>query len=85
VHEAIFVLTVASAIRSRLIGARDLIIDNLPILAWRRCDPDAAYGHPRPLLRGFRVHTLICRVPVCPSSFSFRLPIPTMPLLFNSC
>src|SRR5438309_2148680 len=37
-----------------------------PPLAWRRHDPDAAYGHapaqhPRPLLRGFRVHTLICR------------------------
>jgi transposase len=61
-----FVLVVAQAIRRRLIGARDLIIDSAPILAWRRCDPDAAYGHapahhPRPLLRGFRVHTLICR------------------------
>ncbi|SRR5216110_2665578 len=48
------------------ICARDLIIDSAPILAWRRCDPDAAsvYApahHPRPLLRGFRVHTLICR------------------------
>jgi transposase len=47
-------------------GARDLIIDSAPILAWRRRDPDAAYGHapahhPLPLLRGFRVHTLICR------------------------
>jgi transposase len=60
------VLVVLQAIRRRLIGARDLIIDSAPILAWRRCDPDAAYGHapahhPRPLLRGFRVHTLICR------------------------
>ncbi|MDQ2716297.1 MAG: transposase [Chloroflexota bacterium] len=59
-------LTVLHALRSRLIGARDLIIDSAPILAWRRADPDAAYGHapaqhPRPLLRGFRVHTLICR------------------------
>jgi hypothetical protein len=57
---------VLAAIRSRLIGARDLIIDSAPILAWRRADPDAAYGHapaqhPRPLLRGYRVHTLICR------------------------
>jgi transposase len=65
-HESLFVLTVVHAIRSRLIGARDLIIDSAPILAWRRRDPDAAYGHapahhPRPLLRGFRVHTLICR------------------------
>ena len=65
-HESLFVLVVLQAIRRRLIGARDLIIDSAPILAWRRCDPDAAYGHapahhPRPLLRGFRVHTLICR------------------------
>ncbi len=65
-HESLFVLTIMHAIRSRLIGARDLIIDSAPILAWRRRDPDAAYGHapahhPRPLLRGFRVHTLICR------------------------
>ena len=65
-HESLFVLTVLQAIRRRLIGARDLIIDSAPILAWRRRDPDAAFGHapahhPRPLLRGFRVHTLICR------------------------
>src|SRR5258708_10340535 len=64
--EALFVLSVLTAIRRRLIGARDLIIDSVPILAWRRVDPDAAYGHapvqhPRPLLRGYRVHTLICR------------------------
>jgi len=64
--EALFVLTVLAALRRRLIGARDLIIDSVPILAWRRADPDAAFGHapaqhPRPLLRGYRVHTLICR------------------------
>jgi transposase len=64
--EALFVLSVLTAIRRRLIGARDLIIDSAPILAWRRADPDAAFGHapaqhPRPLLRGYRVHTLICR------------------------
>jgi hypothetical protein len=34
-------------------GARDLIIDSAPILAWRRHDPDASFGHapahhPRP-------------------------------------
>jgi transposase len=45
---------------------RDLIIDSAPILAWRSADPDAAFGHapahhPRPLLRGYRVHTLLCR------------------------
>src|SRR6184192_2483491 len=66
VHESLFVLVVLQALRRRLIGARDLIIDSAPILAWRRCDPDAALGHapahhPRSLLRGFRVHTLICR------------------------
>jgi transposase len=65
-HESLFVLIVQQAIRHRLIGACDLIIDSAPILAWRRRDPDAAFGHvpahhPRPLLRGFRVHTLICR------------------------
>jgi transposase len=46
--------------------ARDLIIDSAPILAWCRADPDAAFGHarahhPRPLLRGYRLHTLFCR------------------------
>ena len=64
--EALFFLTVLTAIRRRLIGARDLIIDSAPILAWRRTDPDAAVGHapahhPHPLLRGYRVHTLPCR------------------------
>lgn len=64
--ETLFVLTVWRAVRCRLIGARDLIIDSAPILAWRRTDPDAATGHapahhPRPLLRGYRVHTLLCR------------------------
>src|SRR5437764_3545971 len=65
-HESLFVLAVVQALRRRLIGARDLIIDSAPILASRRADPHAAFGHapahhPRPLLRGFRVHTLICR------------------------
>ena len=64
--ESLFVLTVWRAVRCRLIGARDLIIDSAPILAWRRKDPDATVGHapahhPRPLLRGYRVHTLLCR------------------------
>ena len=43
--EALFVLSVLTALRRRLIGARDLIIDSAPILAWRRDDPDAAFGH----------------------------------------
>ena len=64
--EALFILTVLTALRRRLIGARDVIIDSAPILAWRRADPDAAFGHapaqhPRPLLCGYRVHTLLCR------------------------
>jgi Transposase DDE domain len=64
--EALFIVSVLTALRRRLIGARDLIIDSAPILAWRRGDPDAAIGHapahhPRPLLRGYRVHTLLCR------------------------
>ncbi len=66
VPEALFVLSVLTAIRRRLIGARDLIIDSAPILAWHHADPDAAVGHapaqhPRPLLRGSRVHPLLCR------------------------
>ena len=66
VPEALFILSVLTAMRRRLIGARDLIIDSAPILAWRRAEPDAAVGHapaqhPRPLLRGYRVHTLLCR------------------------
>lgn len=65
-HESLFVLTVLQAMRGRLIGARDLIIDSAPILAWRRRDPDATLGHapahhPRSLLLGYRVHTLLWR------------------------
>jgi Transposase DDE domain len=76
VPEALFVLSVLPALRSRLMGARDLIIDSAPILAWRRSDPDAAIGHapahhPRPLLRGYRVHTLLCRGSGLPVFFLF--------------
>lgn len=64
--EALFVLLVQRALHLRLIGGRDLIIDSAPLLAWRRRDPDAALGHAphhhaRPLLWGYRVHTLLCR------------------------
>lgn len=64
--ESLFVLLVHAAFRTGLTRARDLIIDSAPILAWRRADPDAAVGHapahhPRPLLRGYRLHTLLCR------------------------
>ena len=66
VAEALLVVVVRLALRRRMVGGRDLIVDSAPILAWRRADPDAAVGHapahhPRPLLRGYRVHTLLCR------------------------
>src|SRR5260370_36811541 len=38
-------LGVLTAIHRRLMSARDLIIDSAPILARRRADPDATYGH----------------------------------------
>src|SRR6266536_2428572 len=65
-HEVLFVLSVQQALHTGLMRARDLIIDSAPILAWRKGDPDAAVGHapahhPRPLLRGYRVHTSLCR------------------------
>jgi transposase len=64
--EMVFVLLVRAGLWMGLTGGRDLIIDSAPILAWRRTDPDAAVGHapahhPRPLLLGYRVHTLLCR------------------------
>ena len=64
--EALFMLLVRAALWAGLTRARDLIIDSAPILAWRRADPDAALGHapahhPRSLLLGYRVHTLLCR------------------------
>lgn len=78
-QEALFVLSVLTTLRRRLIGARDLIIDSVPILAWRRADPDAAVGHapaqhPRPLLRGYRVHTLLCRGSGLPLFFRLQRP-----------
>jgi len=62
----LFLLLVRAGICMGLTCARDLINDSAPILAWRRTDPDAAVGHapahhPRPLLLGYRVHTLLCR------------------------
>jgi transposase len=64
--ESLLVVLVRLACHQRLIGGRDLIVDSAPILAWRRADPDAAVGHAphhhaRPLLLGYRVHTLLCR------------------------
>jgi hypothetical protein len=64
--ECLLVALVRLARHWRLIGGHDLIVDSAPILAWQRRDPDAAVGHAprhhaRPLLRGYRVHTLLCR------------------------
>ena len=64
--ESLFVLTVWRAMRCRLIGARNLVIDGVPMLGWRRADPDAALRHalthhPRPHLCGYRVYTLLIR------------------------
>jgi len=64
--EMLFVVAVREAIRRRIIGARDLIIDSAPIKAWRRHDPDAEHGHAPAhhrtrFLHGYRVHTLLCR------------------------
>jgi hypothetical protein len=72
--EMLFVLLVRAGLWMGLTRARDLIIDSAPILAWRRADPDAAVGHapahhPRPLLRGYRVHTLLCRATGLPLLF----------------
>ncbi len=64
--EMLFVLLVRAGLWMGVTRARDLILDSAPILAWRRADPDAAVGHapahhPRPLLLGYRLHTLLCR------------------------
>jgi transposase len=73
-YEVLFLQTVRQALRTRLIGARDLILDSAPIKAWRVADPDAQVGHapahhPSAWLRGFRVHTLICRGSGLPIAF----------------
>src|SRR5215467_15246364 len=72
--ESLLVVLVRLARYQRLIGGRDLIVDSAPVLAWRRADPDAAVGHAphhhaRPLLRGYRVHTLLCRASGLPVLF----------------
>jgi hypothetical protein len=62
----LLVVLVRLACHWRLSSGRDRIVDSAPILAWQRRDPDAAFGqapphHARPLLLGYRVHTLLCR------------------------
>ena len=89
VGEALLIVAVQTAIRRRLMGARDLIIDSAPILAWWRRDPDARIGHapahhPRPLLRGYRVHTRCsAEVRACHCSFCSRPPMSMTPLLLG--
>ena len=66
VLRSLFVLSVLIAIHRRLIGARDLIIDSAPILPGTAPTRVPLIAHvpaqpPRPLLRGYRVHTLLCR------------------------
>jgi hypothetical protein len=64
--EVLFVVLVRLARHCRLVGGHDVMIESAPILTWRRSDPDAAVGHAphhhaRPLLRGYRVHPVLCR------------------------
>ncbi len=66
--ETLFVLVVKDALRRRVIGARDLIIDSAPIKAWRRAD---ARHPPRPRPRP-SPHRLPARLP---------RPYPTLPRL----
>jgi hypothetical protein len=72
--EMLFVLLVRAGLWMGLSRARDLVFDSAPILAWQRTDPDAAVGHapahhPRPLLRGYRLDTLLRRATGLPLLF----------------
>jgi hypothetical protein len=49
IGEMLLVVVVHVALRTHLISGRDLIVDSAPIHAWRRRDPDAAYGTATPL------------------------------------
>jgi hypothetical protein len=79
--EMLFVLLVRAGLWMGLTRARDLIIDSAPILAWRRADPDAAYGHapahhPRPLLLGI---PCCAAGPACRCCSCSRAPMSTTP------
>src|SRR5260370_16116095 len=72
--EVLFVLLVRAGLWMGLTGARDLIIDSAPILAWRRADPDAAFGHapahhPRPPLSAYPLPPSLSRVTGFPLLF----------------
>jgi hypothetical protein len=49
--EMLFVLLVRAGLWMGLTRGRDLIIDSAPIRAWRRADPDAAFGYALPTIR----------------------------------
>ena len=81
--EMLLVLLVRAGLWMGLTCARDLIIDSAPLMAWRRADPDAAVGHapahhPRPLRRGYRLQTLLCRGTGLPLLFPLRRRTSTM-------
>jgi hypothetical protein len=84
--ESLFVLTVWRAVRCHLIGARDLMIDSAPILAWRRTDPDAATGHasahhPRPrLARLSRPYLALSRLWLARAFPALSCQLPQCPL-----
>ncbi len=79
-------LTVWRAVRSHLIGDRDLIIDSPPILAWCRKDPDAASGHapahhPRPrLARLSRAYLALSRLWIARALPALARQCPRCPL-----
>src|SRR5262249_52513448 len=88
--EMLFVLLVRAGLWMGLTSARDLIIDSAPILAWRRADSDATFGHapahhPRPLLLGCRLHSLLCRGTGLPCCACSRAPMSTMPHSPDPC
>jgi hypothetical protein len=83
--EALSVLTVLTALRRRLIGARDLIIDSAPILAWHRADPDAAFGHAPAQLCWLLVASVRQNWPVRTlHAVSCSLPIPQRKSIISS-
>lgn len=89
--EALFVRSRLTALRRRLMGARDLIIDSAPILAWRRDDPDAAIGHAPseciPVRSCAAIASIRCSAAAqaCRSSFYSLRPSSTMLLSPDHC
>jgi hypothetical protein len=89
--EALFVRSRLTALRRRLMGARDLIIDSAPILAWRRDDPDAAIGHAPseciPVRSCAAIASIRCSAAAqaCRSSFCSLRPSSTMLLPPDHC